>query len=146
MKAWLPAAALALALLPLAFVHPVRVSGHSMEPTLRSGSICLALRAWCAGSPDRGELWLVDAPDGPAIKRVVGLPGERLEQREGELFLDGQRLREPYLQRFDQGNGGPWETGLGFLLLGDNRTESHDGRVWGALPRAALRSKILWAS
>jgi signal peptidase I len=143
MRFWIPAVAVALAILPLAFVHPLRVTGHSMEPTLRPGSICLAVRSWCTGAPDRGEMWLIDAPEGAAIKRVVGLPGERLEQRAGEMFLNGQRLQEPYLQQFDQGNAGPWETGPGFLLLGDNRRESHDGRAWGPLPRSAFRSKVL---
>ncbi len=146
MKLWIPATAVALAVLPLAFVHPLKVNGRSMEPTLRPGTVCLAVRAWCAGPPSRGEVWLIDAPDGPAIKRVVGLPGERLEQREGEMLLNGQRLSEPFLQQFDQGNAGPWETGLGFLVLGDNRRESHDSRVWGPLPRTAFRSKVLVGS
>ena len=136
-------AALALAILPLAFVHPLRVTGHSMEPALKPGSVCLAMRAWCAGSPHRGEVWLIDAPDGPAIKRIVGLPGERLEQRDGEMFLNGQRLQEPFLLQFDQGNGGPWESNQGFLVLGDNRRESHDSRVWGPLLRSAFRGKVI---
>jgi signal peptidase I len=143
MKPWVPASAIALAILPLAFVHPLKVAGQSMEPALKAGSVCLAVRAWCAGAPHRGEVWLIDGPDGPAIKRVVGLPGERLEQRDGEMYLNGQRLQEPFLQRFDQGNGGPWETGRGFLVLGDNRRESRDGRVWGPLLRSAFRSKVV---
>jgi signal peptidase I len=143
MKPWIPATALALAFLPLAFVHPLKVEGHSMEPALRNGSICLAVRAWCSESPKRGAVWLIDGPDGPAIKRVVGLPGEHLEQRDGEMFLNGQRLQEPFLQQFDQGNAGPWETGPGFLVLGDNRRESHDSRSWGPLPRSAFRSRVL---
>ena len=143
MKFWIPITAMALAVLPLAFVHPLRVTGHSMEPALRPGSVCLAVRAWCTGPPGRGEVWLIDAPDGPAIKRVVGLPGERLEQRDGEMFLNGERLQEPFLQQFDQGNAGPWETGRGFVVLGDNRRASHDSRVWGPLPRAAFRGKVV---
>jgi len=143
MKLWLPAAALALALLPLAFLHPLRVTGRSMEPTLPAGAIRIAVRAWCSAPPRRGEVWLVQGPDGPAVKRVVGLPGERLEQRDGELYLDDRRLQEPFLPRFDQGHAGPWDTGTGFLLLGDNRPESRDGRVWGPLPRSAFRSRVL---
>lgn len=143
MKFWLPIVALAAAVLPLAFVHPLRVTGHSMEPTLTSGEIRLALRGWWAGPPRRGEVWLVESPDGPAVKRVVGLPGERLEQRDGEIYLGGQRLPEPFLQRFDQGPAGPWETGEGFLVMGDNRRASRDGRAWGPLPRAAFRSRMI---
>lgn len=143
MRPWVYPAAAALALLPLLFIHPLKVTGRSMEPTLAPGSLCFAVRAWCAGAPARGEVWLVEGPDGPAIKRVVGLPGERLEQRDGELFLEGRRLEEPFLLQFDQGHGGPWETGRGFLLLGDNRRESRDGRAWGPLPRTAFRSRLL---
>ena len=143
MRPWIPAAALAFALLPLAFVHPLRVAGRSMEPTLRSGSLHLALRAWCAGPPGRGEVWLVESPDGPAIKRVLGLPGERLEQRDGEMYLGERRMQEPYLRQFDRGDAGPWETGTGILVLGDNRRESRDGRAWGPLPRSAFRGRII---
>ena len=144
MRPWVPLLAFALALTPLAVLHPVRVSGASMEPTLHDGDLRLGLRAWCAGSPKRGEVWLVEAPEGgPAVKRVVGLPGERLEQRDGEIYLDGRRLQEPYLQQFDQGDAGPWETKNGFLVLGDNRRESHDGRAWGPLPGSAFRGRIL---
>jgi signal peptidase I len=143
MKPWIPVVALALAALPLAFIHPLRVTGRSMEPTLRPGDVRFAVRAWCSGIPARGEVWLVQGPDGLAIKRVVALPGERLEQRQGELYLNGQRLQEPFLDRFDQGDAGPWDSGAGFLLVGDNRPESRDGRTWGALPRTAFRSRVL---
>ena len=143
MKAWIPAAALALALLPLAFLHPVQVVGRSMEPALEPGSLHWALRAWCAGAPRRGQVWLFDGPGGPAVKRVVGLPGERLEQRDGELYLEGARMQEPYLSQFDRGDAGPWQTGAGYLMVGDNRPASQDGRAWGPTPRAALRGRLL---
>jgi signal peptidase I len=117
-----------------------------MEPTLGPGSLHLAVRSWCSAPPRRGEVWWIEGPDGPAVKRVVGLPGELLEQREGEIFLNGHRLEEPFLQQYDQGNAGPWETGTGFLLLGDNRRESRDGRVWGPLPRSAFRGRVVGVS
>ncbi len=143
MRLWIPATALVLAFLPLAFVHPLRVTGHSMAPTLEPGAVRLALRAWCLGPPRRGEVWLVQGPEGLAIKRVVGLPGERLEQRDGVMFLNDQRMQEPFLQQFDQGDGGPWDTGAAFLVLGDNRRESRDSRAWGPLPRGAFRGRVL---
>jgi len=143
MKLWIPAAALALSFLPLAFLHPVQVVGISMEPALESGSLHWALRSWCAGAPRRGEIWLFDGPDGPVVKRVIGLPGEHLEQLDGEMFLDGSRMQEPYLRQFDQGHAGPWDTGEGFLMLGDNRPASRDGRAWGPVPRSVLRGRFL---
>lgn len=143
MKPWLPLTALALALTPLAVVHPVRVSGRSMEPTLHSGDLRLGLRAWAAGLPKRGEVWVVEGPDGPSVKRVVGLPGEVLDQVRGDLRLGGRPLDEPYLAATEREDGGPWTCGEGFLVAGDNRPQSRDGRAWGPLPRAAFRARIL---
>jgi signal peptidase I len=142
-KAWVPLLALSLALSPLAVVHPLRVSGASMEPTLRDASPRWALRSWVAGAPQRGEVWLVAGPDGPSVKRVVGLPGDTLEQVGGELRLGGRRLEEPFVTSGEQGDGGPWVCGEGYLVAGDNRPRSRDGRAWGPLPRAAFRSRIL---
>jgi signal peptidase I len=143
MKAWIPLMALGLAISPLAFVHPVRVIGCSMEPALRDGTVRMALRAWCAGRPTQGEIWMVDGPEGPAVKRLIGLPGDHLEQRNGELVLNGKRMVETYLDRYDLGDAQPWDAGEGYLLLGDNRRESRDSRAWGPLPRTALRAKLL---
>lgn len=142
MKFWVPLAALAVAVSPLAFVHPVRVQGHSMEPLLRDGSLRVALRSWCTSPPSRGQVWLMESPQGPVIKRVLGLPGERLEQRDGVLFLEGRRLEEPYLDRYDQGDV-TLATGSGYAVLGDNRRGSQDSRTWGPLPLDAFRSRIL---
>lgn len=142
MKLWIPLIALAVAVSPLAFVHPVRVLGHSMEPLLPNGSLRVALRSWCAGPPSRGQVWLLEGPEGPVIKRVLGLPGEDLEQRDGVLYLEGRRLQEPYLERYDQGDVS-LPTGSGYAVLGDNRQASQDSRTWGPLPLKAFRSRLL---
>lgn len=142
MKPWLPLAALLLALAPLAVVHPVRVSGHSMEPGLKDGSLRFALRAWATHAPRRSEIWVVEGPDGPSVKRVLGLPGETLDQVRGDLRLAGRFLEEPYLTGTEREDGGPWPCGEGYLVLGDNRLASRDGRAWGPLPRAAFRARL----
>ena len=143
MRIWVPILALGLALAPFAVVHPVRVRGRSMEPTLRDGQIRWVLRQWAAGPPMRGEVWLVDSPGGASLKRVLALPGERLEVVKGDLFRMGVRLEEPYVQVLEKGSAGPWEAGGGYLVLGDNRSESRDSRAWGPLPRNAFRGRIL---
>jgi signal peptidase I len=114
-----------------------------MEPAFREGRMVWALRAWAAGPPRRGQVWVVDTPGGPSLKRILALPGERLEMREGDLFFRGKRLEEPYVQRLERGGDGGWEAGTGYLLLGDNRPESRDSRSWGPLPRSAFRGRIL---
>ncbi len=143
MKVWIPFLALGLALSPLTIVHPVRVQGRSMEPTLRSGQVRWILRAWAAGLPAPHQVWLVDTLDGPSLKRVLALPGERLESRDGEFFQLGRRLDEPYVHHPERGDGGPWEADGGYLVLGDNRPESRDSRAWGPLSRSAFRGRVL---
>lgn len=144
MKPWIPLAAVALALLPLAVVHPARVQGRSMAPALRDGQLVWVLRAWAAGTPRRGQVWRVAAPEGPSVKRVVGLPGEVLAQVDGEIWFPERRLEEPYASTLERGGGGPWRCGPDqYLLLGDNRPDSRDGRVWGPLNRAALLGRVL---
>lgn len=142
MKPWVPIAALALALSPLTVIHPVRVSGFSMEPRLHDGEMAWALWAWCAGKPERGELWLVKGPEGISVKRAVGLPMDRIEAKEGEIFINGARLNEPYVKSGDRYSGS-WACGDGYLMLGDNRPRSHDGRAWGPLPRTALQGRVV---
>jgi signal peptidase I len=142
-RAWHLGAALALALTPLAFLHPVRIAGRSMAPGLRPGAVRLALRAWCAGSPAPGQIWLVRVPGGTAVKRLVGLPGDRLEMRDGCLWRNGERVPEPYAADLDREPGGPWFDGPGYFLLGDDRGGSHDSRAWGPLPPGTLVARIL---
>ena len=141
--AWAFGAALALALTPLAFVHPVRIQGRSMEPTLRDGQVRLALRAWCAGRPRPGQIWLAATPTGPIVKRLAAGPGSRVELRDGALWVDGAYVREPFLVSTERYTGGPWATGDGWFLLGDNREESRDSRAWGPLPGRKLEARLL---
>lgn len=143
MKGWMPLLALGVALLPFTVVHPVRVQGRSMEPSLRTGEVCWVLRRWAAGLPGRGEVWLVESLDGVSLKRVMGLPGESLEQRNGDLFKLGRRVEESYVEYLEKQSAGPWSAGGGYLVLGDNRPESRDSRTWGALPREAFRGRVL---
>lgn len=142
MKPWVPIAALALALSPLLGFHPVRVSGRSMEPALHDGDLVWAMRAWCAGMPRRRQVWVVKGPEGISVKRVIGLPSDLIESKKGKIFLQGIRLSESYVERSDSLSGA-WDCQDGYLVLGDNRPESHDGRAWGALPRSSLRDRIL---
>lgn len=142
-RPWVPVAALALALSPLLVVHPVRVSGQSMEPALRNGDLRLALWGWISPSPKRGQVWLVEGPYGPSVKRVLGLPGETAEWQGPDLWIDGRRLEEPWVLHPEPGGRGRAACGEGYLVLGDNRPESQDGRSWGPLPAKALRGRVL---
>jgi signal peptidase I len=142
-RPWLPIAALLLALSPLLVVHPVRVVGHSMEPALHDGDLRWALRAWASHTPRRGEVWIVDGPNGPSVKRVLGLPAETVTWQGPDLWINGQRLDEPWVIHPERSGEGRQTCGEGYLVLGDNRPASQDGRSWGALPSQAMKGRIL---
>ena len=143
MRHLVPLAALALALSPLAVVHPVRVEGHSMEPTLRPNDLRWVLRAWASHAPRRGEVWIVEGPQGDSAKRVAGLPGEVVTWEGPDVWVNGQRLDEPWVIHPDRSGGGTLVCGQGYLVLGDNRPESQDGRTWGPVPQSAMTGRLL---
>lgn len=143
MRPWIPLAALALVLSPLAVVHPVRVSGRSMEPALREGNLRWALRAWASHAPRRGEVWMIEGPQGFSVKRVLGLPGDTVLWRGPDLWINGQRLDEPWVVHPDRSGEGDRTCGDGYLVLGDNRPESQDGRSWGPVPANSMLGRIL---
>jgi len=79
-----------------------------------------------------------------SVKRVIGLPGERVEDRSGVLFINGKRLNEPYMKpgRRDHYSGA-WRVPAGkYFLVGDNRQESCDSRYWGPVPQDLIIGKV----
>jgi signal peptidase I len=150
--------ALALAARRLARLEPVLVEGDSMRPTLRPGQR-LAVGP-LDRPPRRGELVVVRraaSPDPSAlemVKRVVGLPGERVRLVGGRLQVDGVAVAEPYLGAMGTGAGAPragardLDVRLGedqYLVLGDHRAASTDGRDFGPVPAAALAGRVRFA-
>jgi signal peptidase I len=142
MRPWIPLAALVVALSPLLVVHPVRVSGRSMEPALRDGNLRWALWAWASHAPRRGEIWIVEGPRGPSVKRVIGLPGERVTWEGADLWANGQRLEETWVEHPERSGAGAQDCAGGYLVMGDNRPESQDGRSWGPLPASAMHGRV----
>ena len=143
MRPWIPVAALALVLSPLGGVHPVHIRGHSMEPALADGDLRWALRTWISHPPRRGEIWVVAGPRGTSVKRVLGLPGDAVTWQGPDLWINGRRQEEPWVVHPERSGEGQQFCGTGYLVLGDNRPESQDGRNWGALPKGALLGRIL---
>ncbi len=100
--------------------------------------------------PERGEVIVFEFPDSNRsnskkdfVKRVIGLPGETIEVKDGVPFVDGVVLEEPYLTTKDHSNGRKVELGAGeYYVMGDNRAHSNDSRSWGAVPEENLRGKV----
>ncbi len=126
----------------------IRVDSYSMEPTLTRGSLVMVNKlAYKFGSPQRGDVIVFHYPPNPEqqyIKRVIGLPGERVSIANGKVYINGVELEEPYIQVPTQ-RGGEWlvpENAL--FVMGDNRNNSADSRVWGMVPMDYLIGKALF--
>jgi signal peptidase I len=82
---------------------------------------------------------------GVFVKRLIGLPGEAVGERNGVVFVDGKKLREPYVKadrRDDETRS--WRVPHDeYFLMGDNRASSCDSRFWGSVPRANLIGKVV---
>jgi len=116
----------------------IRVDGASMEPTLVSGEYVIINRlSYRLGSPQRGDIIVFHFPRDPKeeyIKRVIGLPGDEVEVKNGTVYVNGQLFDESYLNvKMDY--FGTWRIPADQLfVLGDNRNNSSDSHDWGTVP------------
>ncbi len=151
-------------------VNPYRIPSSSMEPTLH----CAAPADGCEArfsdrvlanrfiyhftEPERGDIVVFDTPlaarqqcgaGGTFVKRLIGLPGERVELRAEQglnyVYIDGKKLDEPYIarDRRDQRGAESFTVPEGaYFMMGDNRAKSCDSREWGSVPRGNLIGKV----
>lgn len=131
----LPAIVIAV-LINLFLAQATRVYGSSMEPTLSTDQRLVVEKvSYHFHSPRRGDVVVVRMPErGPEllIKRIVALPGETIEVRDGHVYVDGVALAEPYLTQRTNGSHGPVTVPPGHVfVMGDNRGASNDSRVFG---------------
>ena len=144
------AAALVIALLVQAFLlKPFTIPSASMEPTLRIGDRVLVNRLiYHFHSPHRGDVIVFHEPGQPAgadplIKRVVAVAGDTVAVHDGYLYLNGTRQAEPFIMRHPILTGfAPVTVRAGSLwVMGDNRNDSADSRVFGAVSVKAVIGK-----
>jgi signal peptidase I len=133
----IPALLIALAI-NFFVAQPTLVRGYSMEPTLHQEERLLVEKlSYRFHAPQRGDivvLKVVQEPI-PLVKRVIGLPGETVEIRQGKVYVNGQHLDEPYLQQAPYGNMPARQVPAGSVfVLGDNRNNSNDSRYFGVVP------------
>jgi signal peptidase I len=108
-------------------------------------------------TPGRGDIVVFHTPPaaqeqcgagGIFVKRIIGLPGEELRERAGgRIYVEGQRLREPYIRRDRRSADvirGTWHVPQGkYFMVGDNRGQSCDSRRWGSVPRDDIIGKVV---
>jgi signal peptidase I len=116
-----------------------QVRGSSMEPALHDGQyLVISKLVYWVHPPERGDVIVFQPPNNPAedyIKRVVALPGEQVEIRDGGVWVDGVPLEESYIAN-PGFYSGEWNLGdEEYFVLGDNRSNSSDSHSWGVLPR-----------
>ena len=132
-----PALIIAL-LIHLFLAQATRVEGYSMEPTLYGHQrLIIEKLSYRFHEPERGDIVVVRVPqfDKLLIKRVIGLPGETLEVREGIVYIDGAPLDEPYVNGRPRGDYPPLTIPEGYVfVMGDNRNNSNDSRSFGPVP------------
>lgn len=149
--------AVALAIVLRIFVvQAFTIPSGSMIPTLLVGDYILVNKfIYHFTSVGRGDIVVFRSPEDPDrdyIKRVIGQPGEELSLKEGTVFVNGQPLKEIYAPRQSDNlfgrlgspleNWGPKVVPAGhYFLLGDNRSNSRDSRVWGFLDGDMIRGR-----
>ncbi len=125
------------------FMSPFSIRGDSMEPAFSSGdTIMFESLTYTMDEPERGDIVVfygTDDPEKVFVKRIIGMPGEEIQIKERIIYIDGEKLAEPYLGEFrkleDMSKREydaitykvPAEK---YFLLGDNREKSFDSRTW----------------
>ncbi len=150
--------ALMIAVLVVVFVvQPVKVEGTSMLPRLHDGERIFVNKLiyyddyrW-APTIDRGDIvvfWYPDDPSKSYIKRVVGLPGDMVEIHEGLVRVNGQDLNETYLDSSrnlaHRSQPAVYVKPNYYFVMGDNRDNSSDSRIWGLVPKKYIYGKALF--
>lgn len=134
-------------------VQPFLVNGQSMEPSFENFDYLFVERiSYYFREPKRGETIVFRPPTNPReyfIKRIIGLPGERVTIENESVIVtkkSGERtvLQEPYLakERGTQGNVDTYLKDGEYFVLGDNRNASYDSRHWGALNREDIVGRV----
>ncbi|MFC5402573.1 signal peptidase I [Cohnella soli] len=165
-KEWIGTIAIAFVLsmiIGIFVIQPYKVDGHSMDPTLRDGQRLFVSKLSHTFSyyPNYGDIVIIDSrvdrnrsfmddvKDNPIfqlfhnttdrvfyVKRVIGKPGDVLELRDHEVYRNGEKLDEPYIQEaMELSTEESWTVPDGHIfVMGDNRNHSEDSRAIGFIP------------
>lgn len=131
------------------------MASGSMEPTIPAETIVLIDKSiYQSQDPQRGDVIIYQASEAAmaasyttapydAIHRIIGLPGETIEVRDGKVFVDGEVLSEPYTTEPIGYTWGPETIPENqYFVLGDNRNSSLDSHIWGFISRESILGKV----
>lgn len=138
--------------------QPVVVEGTSMLPTLHDGERLIVNKliyykwqsvSW--GHLERGDVvvfWYPNDPDKSYVKRVIGLPGETVEMRNGIVYINDAEMREHYLDgEYNKNRENMTREKVPehhYFVMGDNRDNSSDSRIWGFVPEKYIYGKVFF--
>jgi signal peptidase I len=126
------------------------IEGPSMQPNFWAGQFLVVSRVhYLLGEPERGDIIVFDPPgdddqvDDPLlIKRLIGVPGDTIEIVDGQVYINGEPLDEPYIKepcRTTSCRNSSWQLGANeYFMMGDNRNDSRDSRVFGPVERERI--------
>ena len=123
------------------------VKGHSMEPSLQDGDRLVVDRVSCSlGEMHRGDVVVLRYPRNPEVdfvKRIVGLPGDRVALRNGQLWVNGAMAPDDWTCIADRETTRDVQVPSGcYFVLGDNRPISCDSREFGLVPGELLKGRV----
>jgi signal peptidase I len=129
-------------------LRPGQVSGYSMLPRIQSDEyVLINALAYRLGPPQRNDIVAFRherSARAVYLKRVIGIPGDRIAIERGTVYLNGVALAEPYANRDTRSFGAVLVPRDAYYVLGDNRANSDDSRAWGFVPASDLIGRALF--
>lgn len=122
------------------FITPIRVNGNSMDPTLIEGETMLLNKISLKKGIDRYDIVVVDTPSDYIIKRVLALPNETIACIDGDIYINGQKIKDyakSEMIDFTAVTLGSDE----YFVMGDNRRISKDSRIIGPVKKSQIKGK-----
>lgn len=136
--------------------QPHKVSGVSMMPNFHNNDYIITNKiGYRLYPPKRGDVVVLNNPKDLSeafIKRIIGLPGEKIRVQNGHVYINGEKLNEPYLAAdlltapgafLSEGNEVAIPQG-DYIVIGDNRPQSLDSREWGYAPREDIIGQVFF--